>query len=289
MTFDSRKNLFYDVAISFAGKDRRHARSLADELVRRGVSVFYDEFERSSLWGRDLYAYLMDIYQNRACFCVAFLSKHYTKKLWSSHERRAAQARAFQEQGEYLLPIRLDSTEIPGVLPTTGHLTWPPDDAVSTARLLIEKLRREGRREVALSQDDQMPASFSRSTGELDQFELKAFLDETYGADGRMTPFSYSYLAEHLEHMGFSSIAQLQECVSGIDPKAICEALHSGRRQGQINTFEDVLLAAMGAKYMRLHKWAPEHWFPARCRADLRLLDEAGIDVGDFNPNTGKG
>jgi len=286
MTSDSRKNLFYDVAISFAGEDRRHARSLADELVRRGVSVFYDEFERPRLWGHDLYTYLVDIYQNRACFCVAFLSKHYAKKLWASHERKAAQARAFREQGEYLLPIRLDSTEIPGMLSTTGYLTWPPDDAVSTARLLIDKLRHEGRRDAVLSQDDQLTTSFTRSTGELDQFELKAFLDETYGADGRMTPFSYSYLAEHLEHMGFSSVAQLQKCVSGIDAKAICKALHSGRRQGQITTFEDVLLVAMGANYMRLHKWAPEHWFSARCLANLRLLDEAGIDVGDFDPNT---
>jgi len=286
MTSDSRKNIFYDVAISFAGEDRRHARSLADELVRRGVSVFYDEFERPRLWGRDLYTYLVDIYQNRACFCVAFLSKHYAKKLWASHERKAAQARAFQEQGEYLLPIRLDGTEIPGMLPTTGYLTWPPYDAVSTACLLIDKLRREGRREVVLSQDDQMTTSSSRRTGELNQFELKAFLDETYGTDGRMTPFSYSYLAGHLEHMGFSSVAQLRKCASGIDPKAICEALHSGRRQGQVTTFEDVLLVAMGGNYMRLHMWAPEPWFSARCLANLRLLDEAGIDVGDFDPNT---
>lgn len=286
MTSDSRKNIFYDVAISFAGEDRRHARSLADELVRRGVSVFYDEFERPRLWGRDLYTYLVDIYQNRACFCVAFLSKHYAKKLWASHERKAAQARAFQEQGEYLLPIRLDGTEIPGMLPTTGYLTWPPYDAVSTACLLIDKLRREGRREVVLLQDDQMTTSSSRRTGELDQFELKAFLDETYGTDGRMTPFSYSYLAGHLEHMGFSSVAQLRKCASGIDPKAICEALHSGRRQGQVTTFEDVLLVAMGTNYMRLHMWAPEPWFSARCLANLRLLDEAGIDVGDFDPNT---
>jgi len=289
MSSDSRKNLFYDVAISFAGEDRRHARSLADELVRRGVSVFYDEFERPRLWGRDLYAYLIDIYQNRACFCVAFLSKHYAKKLWASHERKAAQARAFREHGEYLLPIRLDSTEIPGMLPTTGYLTWPPDDAVSTTRLLIDKLRREGRREAVLSQDDQLTASFTRSTGELDQFEVKAFLDKTYGADGRMTPFSYSYLAKHLEHMGFSSVTQLRECVSGIDAKPICEALHSGRRQGQITTFEDVALVAMGANYMRLHKWAPEHWFSARCLANLRLLDEAAIDVGDFDPNAANG
>ena len=286
MTSDSRKNIFYDVAISFAGEDRRHARSLADELVRRGVSVFYDEFERPRLWGRDLYTYLVDIYQNRACFCVAFLSKHYAKKLWASHERKAAQARAFQEQGEYLLPIRLDGTEIPGMLPTTGYLTWPPYDGVSTARLLIDKVRREGRREVVLSQDDQMTASSSLRTGELDQFELKAFLDETYGTDGRMTPFSYSYLAGHLEHMGFSSVAQLRKCINGIDPKAICKALHSGRRQGQITTFEDVLLVAMGANYMRLHKWAPEPWFSAQCLANLRLLDEAGIDVKDFDPNT---
>jgi hypothetical protein len=279
-----RSTLFYDVAVSFAGEDRRHARALADELIRRGVSVFYDEFERSVLWGKDLYAYLTEIYQNQAYFCVAFLSSAYARKAWTNHERKAAQARAFSEQGEYLLPIRLDDTEIPGILPTTGYITWPPDDAISTARFLVDKLTREGRRgAVPVVTDDSAPHQ-SSNRGSLDPFALKVFLDAELGPDGRMTPFSYSYLAGQLEYMGFSTIDQLRECISGYDHSEICRALHSGRRQGQITTFEDLVLAGMGPNYLGLHKWSPEHWFHARCLGSFRLLDEAGIEVGDYEP-----
>ena len=51
-----------------------------------------------------------------------FLSEHYARNLWTNHERENAQARAFQENHEYILPVRLDDTEIPGILPTVGYL-----------------------------------------------------------------------------------------------------------------------------------------------------------------------
>ncbi len=53
-----------------------------------------------------------------------FLSRNYAAKLWTNHEREAAQARAFRENEEYILPIRLDDTEIPGILQTTVVPPW---------------------------------------------------------------------------------------------------------------------------------------------------------------------
>jgi hypothetical protein len=67
------------------------------------------------LFGKNLYTHLSDVYQNQARYCVMFLSKHYAKKAWTNHEREAAQARAFREHEEYILPVRLDDTEIPGM------------------------------------------------------------------------------------------------------------------------------------------------------------------------------
>ena len=111
----------YDVALSFAGEDRVHAEALAEALRRYGVSVFYDKYEKNTLWGKDLYIHLSDLYQNKARYCVTFFSGHYVAKMWTKHELRAAQARAFTEQQEYILPIRLDETEIPGILPTRSE------------------------------------------------------------------------------------------------------------------------------------------------------------------------
>src|SRR5437588_514692 len=119
----------YDIALSFAGEDRMYANALAEALRLRGLNIFYDKYERSTLWGKNLYTYLSDVYQNKARYCVMLLSQHYATKLWTNHERESAQARAFRENEEYILPVRLDSTEIPGVLPITGYLRWHQEKA----------------------------------------------------------------------------------------------------------------------------------------------------------------
>jgi len=130
----------YDVAISFAGEDRHFAKALADALTRRNVSVFYDEYEKASLWGLNLYTHLSDVYRNQAQYCILLLSEHYAKKVWTRHEREAAQARAFDENKAYILPVRLDETQIPGVLPTIGYVRWPPEDETTIAGLVLTKL-----------------------------------------------------------------------------------------------------------------------------------------------------
>ncbi len=53
-----RKTSTYDVALSFAGEDRKLAEALAKALQKNGIKVFYDEFEKSKLWGKDPYKYL---------------------------------------------------------------------------------------------------------------------------------------------------------------------------------------------------------------------------------------
>ena len=112
----------YDVALSFAGEDRKYAKELADLLKTNGYPCFYDENELANLWGKNLYDYLSSVYKDQAHYCVMFLSKYYEQKLWTTHERQLAQARAFQENREYILPVRLDDTEIPGIPPTVGYL-----------------------------------------------------------------------------------------------------------------------------------------------------------------------
>ena len=136
----NNSKIIYDVAISYATEDREHAASLADILDSRGIKVFYDEYEEASTWGKNLYTHLSEIYHNLSYYCVIFISKNYSKKLWTNHEREAAQARAFQENREYILPIRLDDTEIEGVLPTIHFLRWPPENAESVADKIMVKL-----------------------------------------------------------------------------------------------------------------------------------------------------
>ena len=130
----------YEVAISFAGEDRPVARQLADGLRDRGRRVFYDEYEEANLWGHDLYTHLSNVYKNRARFVIILISHAYRDKLWTKHELRSAQARAFSENKDYILPLRVDETEIDGVLPTTGYLHLRDHSIADVIEILEAKL-----------------------------------------------------------------------------------------------------------------------------------------------------
>jgi len=130
----------FDVALSFAGEDRPYVSQVAEILRAYGIRVFYDVYEQHSLWGKDLYSHLDEVYRVRSRYCVMFLSKHYREKLWTDHERKSAQARAFNERGEYLLPVRLDHTEIPGVKPTTGYLNGEKLNPMEIANMICAKI-----------------------------------------------------------------------------------------------------------------------------------------------------
>ncbi len=134
------KEIEYDVALTFAGPDRKYAEKLAHHLSEAGVRVFYDKFETERLWGEDLYTYLADIYSKRARYCVMFLSKHYAELLWTNHERRFAQARAFRENSAYILPLKIDDTEIPGVADTIGYVNLLTTPIEEVAGLVLRKL-----------------------------------------------------------------------------------------------------------------------------------------------------
>jgi hypothetical protein len=146
----------YDVCLSFAGEDRAYVENVAGHLTSLGVTVFYDRYEQTALWGKDLYVHLDDVYRKKARYCVVFISEHYGKKLWTNHERRSAQARAFNENREYLLPARFDETEVPGILPTIGFVSLQGLLPEAFARLVKAKL------------DGQTPAK--TSTGCPEQF-----------------------------------------------------------------------------------------------------------------------
>lgn len=136
------KEYEFDIAISFAGEDRATAESIANALKQEGIAVFYDTDFQSNLWGKDLYAHLTEIYAEKARFCLMLISEHYLRKHWTRLERQSAQARAFQENQEYILPVRLDDTKIPGVLDTIGFIDLRNVSIEKLVALTLEKLGR---------------------------------------------------------------------------------------------------------------------------------------------------
>lgn len=115
---------------------------VSEQLVARGVSVFYDKYEEADLWGKDLYVHLTEVYRAKATYTLMFISSHYKEKVWTNHERRAAQSTAIEESSEYILPARFDDTEIPGILPTTGFIDLRQNSPAQVATLILQKLGR---------------------------------------------------------------------------------------------------------------------------------------------------
>jgi len=132
----------FDVALSFAGEDREYVDNIADRLRTHGVKVFYDRYEQATLWGKDLYEHLDHVYQRAARYCVLFASEHYASKVWTNHERKSAQARALQENEEYILPVRFDDTQIPGLRPTVGYIDARTTTSDQLIDLVLQKIQR---------------------------------------------------------------------------------------------------------------------------------------------------
>ena len=142
VTDDSAPDSRYEVVLSFAGEQRQYVEQVAAGLKSAGVSVFYDAYEESTLWGKELTEHLQLVYAGSARFCVAFISTEYAQKVWARHELRNAFAKALEEKQEYVLPARFDDTEIPGLRPTIGYVDLRKKEPGELVKLILEKLGR---------------------------------------------------------------------------------------------------------------------------------------------------
>ena len=136
----SKRDFEYDVCLSFAGEQREYVEQVANKLKSRGVRVFFDDYAQAELWGKDLYSHLDEIYQHRCRHCILFASKEYADKVWASHERRSAQARALKEKQEYILPARFDDTPIPGLSDTVHYIDLKRTSVSDFVDLALQKL-----------------------------------------------------------------------------------------------------------------------------------------------------
>lgn len=71
----------YDVALSFAGEDRKFVEDCAEILRSLNINVFYDNYEKEVLLGKNLYIYLADVYQIELALPLFLFQKHIRKKV----------------------------------------------------------------------------------------------------------------------------------------------------------------------------------------------------------------
>ncbi|MDX8047753.1 TIR domain-containing protein [Lentzea sp. BCCO 10_0798] len=112
----------FDVAPSFAEQDRAQVEPVVRRLEELGVRVYYDEDQVVARWGLDLVEHIAETLTHKVRYVLMFASQHYVSHKWARLERKTAQARALEQQNDYVLPIKLDDTEVPGLLSSTGFL-----------------------------------------------------------------------------------------------------------------------------------------------------------------------
>jgi len=137
---DNQQEERFEIAITYASENRQYVKRVVKCLRDSGHTVFYDEFESAKNIGVNLYDYFDEIYGKRADYCVMFISKEYAEKVWTTHERRSAQARALLENKTYILPIRLDDTEIPGIPKTVLCIDAKKYTTQKVCGMIIEKI-----------------------------------------------------------------------------------------------------------------------------------------------------
>jgi hypothetical protein len=92
----------------------------------------------------EFYQHLTDVYRRRARLCVMMISADYGKKLWPTVEREAAVARAVSGNVDYLLPLRLDDTVVPGLQATLVYVDIRSRTLGNVCDLIVKRVRLTG-------------------------------------------------------------------------------------------------------------------------------------------------
>lgn len=141
----------YDVCLSFANEQRDYVHEVARLLKAVGLTVFYDLSEETSLLGTELVDHLTDVYGRASRCCVLFASTDYRRKVWTNHERVAAQNRAVKDSKTYLIPVRFDDTVIPDLADSVGFADARTTSPAELVQRLSLKLDHQPREELGVS------------------------------------------------------------------------------------------------------------------------------------------
>lgn len=113
-----QKHYRFHFGISFAESSRRKARSIAHKLKDLGFEVFFDEYYKHEMIGKDGSIYLRNVYSHECRYCIVLISREYDKKDWTNLEREAIQSRELRGERNILIPVLIDQHK-PDWLPAT--------------------------------------------------------------------------------------------------------------------------------------------------------------------------
>lgn len=184
----------YDVALSFAGEQRVYVERVATALKQHKIRCFYDNDNQVDLWGKNLIKYLGDIYFKQSKYCVIFISKSYCEKNWTILESEAAEERNFlthdsETYQQYILPVRFDNSEIPGLRSSWGYIDANKVSPEELAEKIAQKVNPSYIPYNGKQPSNYLEYTFDYIIRQLESY-FKAILDSRY-----------TFSAEHLENL----------------------------------------------------------------------------------------
>lgn len=141
MNKSKSKKFEQDVAISYAREDQKIAGDIAKLLVKKGLTVFYDQFSKSELWGKRLSAWFKQKYGKSSRFVLVLISSHYPVKDWTDFEFSIAKAEENKRKSEFILPVKLDETKLAGLPSDKGYLDFNKEGLNGIIDCLVEKVK----------------------------------------------------------------------------------------------------------------------------------------------------
>lgn len=114
---------------------------------------------------------------------------------------------------------------------------------------------------------------------------LKLFLDKRIGSDGRISDWTYDWLARLLTSLGFRDLKQVESAIAPYNDVELSAIAMSGR-QGQSTRFELMLLAALGEDFIERHVLRDRGWFVKQQKGYLQKFQERGIKILGFHPES---
>ena len=158
----------FDFAISFSGECRPRAEELAELLVAKEASVFYDNFFRGHLLGKRLDNEFSWVFGPETRFFVPFVSAAYTQKQWPQYEWSIAKREAEKRREEFILPLRVDDSLLVGLPDTVSYLDLRCTGLKEVADLLFQKLERSREQDVQLQRTQDWVVTFGLSMDDLE-------------------------------------------------------------------------------------------------------------------------
>jgi hypothetical protein len=135
-----------DVALSVSTDNRKAVEPFYKLLTGKGLRIFLDTNPHAELRGAEFYAKLDELYRLTALVSVLFLSTQYAAQRWTGNDRRLAQTRAFTENKDYVISVRLDDTELPGLTEAVRYVDMAKFSADALAQLTLETIEKEKKR-----------------------------------------------------------------------------------------------------------------------------------------------